>query len=160
MGVSGCGKSMLGRAISGNTGLAYIEGDDFHAPESVRKMRSGIALSDEDRSGWLDRLAQQLRDHRSGAVLSCSSLKEAYRNRLRGAVDRLRFVYLEIDVANARSRVAARPGHIFPASLVDSQFAALEAPAPGPDVLVLSAIQPPSLLCAQALEWLGRNPRS
>jgi gluconokinase len=82
-------------------------------------------------------------------------LKEAYRRRLRSAVDSMKVVYLQIDAEDARSRVASRSGHLFPASLVDSQFAILEPPEPGPDVLVLSAIQSPSTLCAQALRWMG-----
>lgn len=157
MGVSGCGKSMLGRALSNETCLHFIEGDDFHSSESIGKMRSGIPLSDADRSGWLDRLAAELRNHENGAVLSCSGLKEAYRRRLRSAVDGLKVVYLRIDAADALSRVASRSGHIFPASLVDSQFAILEPPEPGPDVLVLSAAQSPSTLRAQALNWIGRG---
>ena len=157
MGVSGCGKSTLARAISDATGLPFIEGDDFHSPENIGKMQAGVPLSDADRTGWLESLAVELRKHKNGAVLSCSGLKEAYRRRLRSAVDGLKVVYLRIDAVEAGCRVSSRNGHPFPASLVDSQFAILEAPEPGPDVLVLSAIEPPSTLCAQALSWIAHG---
>ena len=156
MGVSGCGKSTLGRAVGSEARLPFIEGDDFHSADSIAKMRSGTALSDEDRREWLDRLARELHIRENGAVLSCSALKQAYRERLSAAVERLRFVYLQIGVADARSRVAGRPGQFFPVSLVDSQFAALEAPTPGPNVLVLPAMQATSSLCLQTLQWMGQ----
>lgn len=157
MGVSGCGKSVLGRAISNESGLPFVEGDDFHSAQSIGRMRSGMPLSDADRSGWLERLAEELRKHERGAVLSCSALKEAYRRQLQSSVGRLKVVHLRIEVADARSRVAARRDHVFPVTLVDSQFAILEPPEPGPDLLELSAIHAPSFLCAQALSWICRG---
>jgi len=157
MGVSGCGKSTLGRALASETGLPFIEGDEFHSQESIAKMRSGMPLSDEDRNSWLDRLASQLRSHENGAILSCSALKKVYRARLSAVVDNLKFVYLQIDAADARSRVAERREHIFPTSLVDSQFAVLEAPRPGPDVLELRAMQPTPSLCQRTLRWMRQS---
>jgi gluconokinase len=157
MGVSGCGKSTLGRALAQRAGLAFVEGDDFHAPQSVLKMRSGIPLDDADRADWLDRLGQQLVAHESGAVLSCSALKQRYRNQLAAAVCGLKFVYLQIDISDARARVGQRGDHIFPVRLVDNQFAVLEPPTPGPDVLELSAVEPLPWLCQRTLEWLGHS---
>jgi gluconokinase len=154
MGVSGSGKSTVGRAIGTECQLPFVEGDEFHSPDSVAKMRSGVALTDADRSSWLDRLAYQLQIHERGAALSCSALKERYRNRLKAAVTDLKIVYLEIDLAAARSRVAGRSGHLFPAGLVDSQFAALEAPVPGPDVLIVSAMLPTAVLCQKIVSWI------
>ncbi len=156
MGVSGCGKSSLGEQLAGALGLPLIEGDAFHPQDNIRKMRGGLPLDDADRAGWLDCLARELAAHPGGAVLSCSALKRAYRERLRAAVPRLRFVFLEIDREEARARVQARaPAHIFPASLVDSQFEALESPVGEPDVLAVPATAPLPQLRAQALAWLG-----
>jgi gluconokinase len=108
MGVSGCGKSSLGAALARELGLPLIEGDDFHPPESVSKMRAGIALTDADRAGWLDTLAATLAAHPQGAVLSCSALKRGYRDRLRAAVPRLLFVFMELSREEAERRVAGR----------------------------------------------------
>ena len=143
MGVSGCGKSSLGAALAREMGLPLIEGDDFHAPESVRKMRAGIALTDDDRAGWLTTLGDELARHREGAVLTCSALKRDYRERLRAAVPGLRFVFLALSREEAERRVAARAGeHMFPPSLVANQFATLESPVGEPGVLEVDATAP------------------
>ena len=129
MGVAGCGKSSLGAAVAAAEGLRLVEGDDFHSPESRAKMSQGIALTDEDRAGWLERLGQELARSDTGVVLTCSALKRAYRDRLRAAAPGLRFVFLDISREDAGRRVAARAGqHFFSTSLVDSQFATLERP--------------------------------
>ena len=83
MGVAGCGKSSLGGALAQASGLPLVEGDDFHSPASRDKMNRGIALTDADRDGWLATLGDALRRHPHGAVLTCSALKRAYRDRLR-----------------------------------------------------------------------------
>ena len=85
MGVSGCGKSRVAAAVAGRLGLPIIEGDDFHSEDNRGRMRSGIALTDEDRAGWLDRLGAELQRRPDGAVLACSALKASYRDRLRAA---------------------------------------------------------------------------
>lgn len=154
MGVAGCGKSSLGQAAAQALGLPLVEGDDFHSPASVAKMRAGIALSDEDRAGWLDALALQLQQHPGGVVLTCSALKRAYRDRLRTATQHLRFAHLALAHDEALARVAARPGHVFPPSLVDSQFRALESPAGEPGVLELDATRPLALLTLQVVAWM------
>lgn len=153
MGVAGCGKSSLGQAVAAHLAWLLIEGDDYHAPESLRKMREGVALTDADREGWLDRLAALLRQQR-GAVLTCSALKRAYRERLRVAVPGLRFAYLEVDLPTALARVAARPGHIFPPSLVASQFETLEDPSDEPGVLRVDACAPLNELGDRVARWL------
>src|SRR5512133_590549 len=141
MGVAGCGKSSVGRAVAEAAGLPVIEGDDFHEPASRSKMSRGIALTDADRDGWLDRLGEQLRTHPQGVVLTCSALKRAYRERLRAASSGLRFVFLDIPRDAAQARVAGRaPAHFFSASLVDSQFATLESPQGEPGVLHVDAM--------------------
>jgi len=156
MGVAGCGKSSLGQAVAERCGLRLIEGDDFHRPDSREKMRAGVPLTDADRRGWLDALAHELVRQPAGAVLTCSALKRCYRDRLRAAVPGLRFVYVEIDREAARARVAARAGeHLFPPSLVDSQFETLEPPIDEPNVLRVDATLSLPALSEQASAWLG-----
>ena len=156
MGVAGCGKSSLGGALSLALGLPLIEGDDFHPPASKDKMRQGIALTDADRLGWLDTLAGELGALAQGGVLTCSALKRAYRERLRARLPGLRFAFLDIAEPLARERVAARAAqHLFPASLVSSQFATLEPPVGEPGVLALDASLPLARLQQQALHWLA-----
>jgi gluconokinase len=154
MGVAGCGKSSLGRACADVLGWDLLEGDDFHAPQSLAKMRAGIPLDDADREGWLNRLGQMLKARPQGVVLSCSALRQRYRNQLRAARPGLRFVFLDLDEATARERVAARTGHLFPPSLVASQFATLESPVGEPGVLRLDATAPLDQLRDQVLAWL------
>ena len=140
MGVSGCGKSSLGAAVAADEGLPLIEGDNFHPPVNIDKMRAGVALTDADRADWLGTLGTELQRHPHGAVLTCSALKRAYRDTLRAAVPGLLFAFMEISQADAQARVEARAdAHIFPGSLVASQFATLESPAGEPGVLVLPA---------------------
>lgn len=159
MGVAGCGKSSVGAAVAAGEGLPLIEGDDFHSPESRRKMSQGIALTDTDRAEWLGILGQQLAAHPQGVVLTCSALKRAYRERLRAAAPGLRFVFLEIDRDAAQQRVAARGSHFFSASLVDSQFATLESPVGEDGVLRVDALEPIASLQRRVGDWLhAENP--
>ncbi len=143
MGVSGCGKTTFGRPLAQARGLPFFDGDEFHSPEARAKMTAGIALSDSDRAPWLERIGEKLADARAlpqGAVIACSALRRAYRDRLRALVGPdLRFVFLEGDKALMLRRVAERKGHYMPASLVESQFAALEPPAGEDDVVTLAA---------------------
>lgn len=156
MGVSGCGKSSLGAEVAGQLGLPLVEGDDFHAPESVAKMSSGVPLTDADRMGWLATLGREMAAHREGAVLTCSALKREYRERLRAAVPELRFVFLKLSPAEAEHRVASRADdHMFPASLVANQFATLESPEHEAGVLTVDAKAPKETLSAQVRSWLA-----
>lgn len=134
MGVSGCGKSTIGAALAAALNWPFLDADDFHSPENVAKMAAGIPLTDDDRWPWLDRTAANVRrttGDRGNAVLACSALKQAYRDRLRPAGD-LRFVHLSGDRATILARLAARHHRYMPATLLDSQFATLEIP---PDAL-------------------------
>lgn len=142
MGVAGCGKSAVGARAAAALGLPLVEGDDFHGAEAVAKMRAGQPLTDADRAGWLDRLAAELAARPEGAVLTCSALKRAYRERLRAASAGLRFAYLQLSPEVALARVQGRAAHFFPAALIDSQFATLEPPLGEPGVLVLDATAP------------------
>lgn len=161
MGVAGCGKSSLGRAVAQAQGLQVVEGDDHHGPASLDKMRQGIALTDSDREGWLQVLGEQLRAHPGGLVLTCSALKRAYRNRLRSDAPGLRFVFLDIGLEQARARVAARAAtHFFALSLVDSQFATLEPPTGEPGVLRVDALEPIDQLQRQVQAWLHEQEKA
>jgi gluconokinase len=143
MGVSGSGKTTVGRALAEALGGRFIDGDDFHSDAARAKMAAGHALTDDDRWPWLNRVGAALAEGRAtgrSTVVACSALKRAYRDRIRAAVGApLRFVYLAAEPQAMSRRVGARRGHFMPASLVDSQFAALEAPDGEPDVIALSA---------------------
>jgi gluconokinase len=156
MGVSGCGKSTVGIKLAGMLGADFVEGDDFHPPANVAKMKAGHALDDTDREPWLETIALAIRDwsHRDRpTVLSCSALKYKYRDILRGGSPELRFVYLAGDKALIAARLAARKGHFMPAELLDSQFATLEPPGPE-EAITVSINQPPDAIAAEALAAL------
>ncbi len=156
MGVSGCGKSEVGQCIADHAHGRLIEGDSFHPAANIEKMSAGIALNDEDRAGWLTRLGEELANAVAKGerpVLTCSALKRQYRERLREAVPELGFVFLELSAQMARQRCAQRPNHFMPASLVDSQFAALEPPIGEPRTLVVDASQSIQALGQQAADW-------
>ncbi len=126
MGVSGCGKTTVGEALAARVGVPYADADSFHSPANVAKMASGHALDDDDRAPWLESIATWLQQHRSGAVVSCSALKRRYRDVLRSRASDVAFLHLDGDPAVLGERVANRPGHFMPASLLQSQLAALE----------------------------------
>jgi gluconokinase len=155
MGVAGSGKSALAERLSQRLGCALVEGDDHHLPSSQAKMAAGIALDDADREPWLARLGALLGSNDDDAVLTCSALKRAYRDRLRGSVPGLRVVHHDIDLQTALQRVASRSGHLFPKSLVTSQFAALESPAGEAGVLEVSALLQPGAQVDAVLRWLA-----
>lgn len=154
MGVAGCGKSSFAAALTQALGWNLIEGDEFHPPENVNKMRAGIALTDDDRAGWLSVLADELVRRGPRAVLTCSALKKAYRDRLRHSVPELRFVHLDLTREQAIARVTHRPDHYFQPTLVDSQFAALEKPVNESGVITVDATQSIENLQAQVCAWL------
>jgi gluconokinase len=127
MGVSGSGKTTVGAALAQRLRVPYADADDFHPPENVAKMSAGIPLDDSDRAPWLETIGAWLADHAaSGGVTSCSALRRRYRDVLRtGAPDQL-FVHLDGTREVIARRVAGRPGHFMPVTLLDSQFATLE----------------------------------
>ena len=156
MGVSGSGKSTVGKLIAEKLGAHYAEGDSFHPPENVEKMRHGHPLDDSDRAPWLAAMAAAIRDWNAKGetvVLSCSALKRRYRDVLRTGGD-VRFIHLAGEKALIASRLAARKGHYMPATLLDSQFATLEAP--DDDEAVTVAIDAPAeTIAARALKMLS-----
>jgi gluconokinase len=158
MGVSGAGKSTVGVLLAERLGLSFRDADDFHPPANIAKMSRGEALTDADRLPWLDAIAAHLEAHRTtGCVVTCSALKRAYRDRLRDASPGLRFVHLHGDMALVAARQGARQGHFMPASLVASQFATLEPPAPEERVITLDITESPGILAAQAAAALAED---
>ena len=127
MGVSGAGKSVVGAGLAAALGVLFCEGDTLHPPENVARMRAGVALTDADRTPWLDAVAAWLAAHPDG-VVSCSALKRAYRDRLRQAAPDARVVLLDVPEAVLAERLAHRPAHFMPAALLSSQLATLERP--------------------------------
>jgi gluconokinase len=132
MGVSGSGKSTVGRLIADSLGFEFRDGDDFHPPANVAKMRTGTPLNDEDRRPWLLAIAHFMRDTHSsgrGAVVACSALKEAYRDLLMRGESWVCFVHLTGPREVIAERMKGRVGHYMPLTLLDSQLATLETPA-------------------------------
>ena len=132
MGVSGCGKSTIGRALADALGWDFQEGDTLHPQANIDKMSAGVPLEDDDRWPWLDRIAAWIgdedRNQRQG-VVTCSALKRTYRDRLRHASDDVHFVYVQVSRAELERRTHQRL-HFMPTSLLDSQLQTLEEPGP------------------------------
>jgi gluconokinase len=158
MGVSGSGKSTLGKALANAIGCPFLEGDEFHSPESVQKMRAGIPLTDTDRWPWLERLGGAIgtavAEH-GIAVASCSSLKRIYRDRLRTTIAiPVCFVLLEASREELTQRMTHRAGHYMPVTLLDSQLATLERPQPDELAITIDASLPVETACQQIADRL------
>lgn len=160
MGVTGCGKSTTGQLLADRLGVPFLEGDGLHPPANVERMARGIALTDDERREWLHSLAQRIdaAQHHRGLVVSCSALKRAYREVLRGPVPDLAFVYLQGSQSVIAERLAARVGHYMPVSLLPSQFQILEVPAADEMALTLNVTLPPHTLAEQAAAWVLTRP--
>jgi gluconokinase len=130
MGVSGCGKSTIGRPLAERLGYPFLDADEFHPPGNVAKMAAGIPLTDADRQPWLELLNAKLRAQ-DNAVLACSALKESYRRTLSQGLADCRLVHLRGSIELIRARLQERQHRYMPASLLESQFAALEPPDAG-----------------------------
>jgi carbohydrate kinase (thermoresistant glucokinase family) len=153
MGVSGCGKSTVGRALAARLGVNFVEGDALHSDRNVAKMAAGIPLTDADRHGWLQAVAEQISNPTAearGVVASCSALKRIYRDLLRAGAPDLRFVFLHGDPALLAERLATRTGHYMPPSLLHSQLQTLEPPDDDEAPIRLDIAEPPEQLAALA----------
>jgi gluconokinase len=131
MGVSGSGKTTIAAGVASAEGWTLLEGDAFHPPANIAKMKAGIPLTDEDRRPWLQAIAGKedaLRAAGESAVVACSALKRAYREILIGDRGDTVLVYLRGSKALISERIRARRGHFMPPALLDSQFATLEEP--------------------------------
>jgi gluconokinase len=156
MGVSGSGKTTVGVPLAQALGGEFVEGDDYHPPANVAKMRQGIPLDDADRRPWLETLAGEIGRWLAAGrtvVLACSALKRSYRAILRDGRPGVRFVHLKGSAPLIRARLAGRRGHYMPASLLDSQLAALEEPE---GAIVVAVDRPPAEIVAGILTALGR----
>jgi carbohydrate kinase (thermoresistant glucokinase family) len=161
MGVSGCGKSTVGRLLATRLNAEFVEGDELHPSDNVARMAAGVPLTDDDRRAWLLTLAQCLASaHAAGRplVVSCSALKRSYRELLRSAANELAFVHLHGDPAMLEARMSARVAHFMPPSLLASQLRTLEMPGADERVVSFDAGLPPTLIAAQAAAWLASPP--
>jgi gluconokinase len=142
MGVAGSGKTAVGMRLAQKLNWLFLDADNFHPAANIEKMRHGIALNDQDRVPWLERLRDELRRQiKSGhsVILACSALKESYRKILRDEPLPPQFVYLDVDAETIRERLSHRAAHFFPKELMDSQFATLAKPK---DAIVVDARKP------------------
>jgi gluconokinase len=140
MGVSGSGKTTIAQALARRLNFEFIEGDEFHSRANREKMHSGIPLTDDDRKPWLAALRSRIvamLARKGNAVLTCSALRQSYRDAL--AMPGVRFIYLKVSEAVVRERLARRRGHFFNPALLESQLATLEEPR---DAIVVDADQP------------------
>lgn len=156
MGVTGSGKTTIGRLLAEDCNWPFYEGDDFHPTANVEKMRRGMPLTDEDRAPWLDALNHLIRDliaQAQSAVIACSALKQAYRDRLAGNRDEVVFVYLRADYALARARLLSRKDHFMKVDLLASQFDTLEEPE---GALTIDIAEEPDVIVGRIREALQR----
>ncbi|OLC72534.1 MAG: gluconate kinase [Deltaproteobacteria bacterium 13_1_40CM_4_54_4] len=128
MGVTGSGKSTVGKLLAQQLGWKFFEGDDFHSPANIEKMRRGMPLSDDDRRPWLEAIRESIRqmvERSENAVIACSALKHSYRQMLR-ITGEVVFVYLKANIDIVRERLKNRTGHFMNPNLIQSQFDTLE----------------------------------
>lgn len=155
MGVSGSGKSSIGRALAERLGVPFLEGDDLHPRANVAKMAAGVPLDDADRAPWLAAIAAWMTTHGDG-VVACSALKRAYRDRLREAGAGLRIVALLPPEHVLAARLGHREGHFMPDSLLASQLATLEVPGDEEDAVVVVTPQALTVIIETVLDQLAR----
>jgi carbohydrate kinase (thermoresistant glucokinase family) len=155
MGVSGVGKTTIGTLLAQRLGVSFFDGDDFHSPANIAKMQRGEPLTDGDRAPWLTSLQQFIQTlvaQQQGAVIACSALKAAYRQQLAAGSDRVRFVLLHGTYELILQRLNLRQGHFMAASLLASQFEALETPA---DSLIVEVDAAPAAIVETIVAELG-----
>ena len=155
MGVSGSGKTTIGKLLAGELGWMFYDGDDFHPEANVEKIKKGIALTDEDREPWLDALQNLILDlvrNNQSAVIACSALKKSYRDILVKGKENVVFVYLKGTYELIHERLLERKGHFFDAKLLESQFETLEEPE---GVLTINIAQESMVIVNKIRQGLG-----
>jgi gluconokinase len=160
MGVSGCGKSTVGSLLAKHLQWEFGDGDWLHPPSNVDKMQRGVPLTDEDRVPWLGAIASWIDEKRRAqarGVITCSALKRRYRDILVAGRDDVRLVYLKGDLPLIARRLATRNEHFMPASLLRSQFEALEEPGPDEKPIVVSIEPSPLDIATQIVSALGHK---
>lgn len=158
MGVSGSGKTTIAVLLAERLHWELADADSFHSPANVQKMRRGIPLTDEDRWPWLHAIAAWIDETRRAGrrgIVTCSALKRSYRDILVGGRTDVRLVYLQGDEELVSERLAKRHGHFMPATLLQSQFDALEEPGPDENPIVVSVAAEPEAIAARVLAELG-----
>jgi len=161
MGVAGAGKTTIARPLATRLGFGFAEGDDFHPPGNVVKMRGGTPLTDDDRWPWLDAVAAEIGRAiaaRRGLVFACSALKRAYRDRIAAGRPEVRFVHLTGEPALIRARIEARRDHYMPPALLASQLATLEPPGADEPCLTIDIREPPETCVDRIIAGLGLAP--
>lgn len=144
MGVSGSGKTSVGKAIAEEQKRIFMDGDDLHPQVNIEKMSRGIPLTDGDRQGWLDTIvAEAVTFTRSGntGVITCSALKRQYRDRLRSGISPISFLYLKASYEKVSQQLENRQGHFMPVSLLRSQFDLLQEPDEAETDVITVAVQ-------------------
>jgi gluconokinase len=162
-GIAGSGKTTVGELLASRMDCAFADGDTFHTAAAVAKMHEGIPLTDDDRWPWLDAIGAWIDEQDAAgksAVVACSALKRAYRQRLMNGRPELRIFFLVIGHEADEARLSGRHGHFFPEKLLDSQFAALELPEPSePGVTLVPATGTPDDAVDEILRALGQPER-
>lgn len=160
MGVSGSGKTVVGRALAARLGWRFLDADDFHPPANVERMSRGIALTDADREPWLAALHDAVGGglEAGGTVLACSALARRYRDRMGLRRDGVRLAFLDGSRETIRARLLVRRDHFMPPSLLDSQFAALERPTAEERPIVVPIDEEPERIAAAIAAALASRP--
>jgi gluconokinase len=158
MGVSGSGKTTVAEIMAGRLRWPFQEGDALHSPSNIEKMRAGQPLTDADRQRWLATVAEWVEarvDAGENGLITCSALKRSYREVINRRGSGVLFVFLAGPQAAIAGRLAARQGHFMPSSLLDSQFADLEEPAPDEPHIRVDIGPPPGVIAERLLRQLG-----
>lgn len=158
MGVSGCGKTTVAAILSGRLDWPFEEGDALHPQSNIDKMHAGHPLTDEDRAPWLEKVAQwveQCLDAGQNGLITCSALKRAYRDIINRRGHGVEFVYLAGSKETIANRLAARHGHFMPATLLDSQFEALQEPTADEPAIRVDIGPAPSTIANTIIQTLG-----
>jgi carbohydrate kinase (thermoresistant glucokinase family) len=154
MGVSGSGKTTIGKLLSEKIGIPFFDADDFHSQVNKQKMRTGQPLTDEDRKDWLERMNEiaKVELTKNGAIIACSALKEKYRQVLsQGIVAPIFWIFLRGDYDLIARRMKARPDHYMPVSLLTSQFEILEVPE---NVMAIDSSERPENIVEKIVSYI------